>query len=573
MRSSFRRRGALIAAGSLVLATVPVALSGGVAFAGTQTNTNACLSNATATYSDIAWTLSGTAAPNPATLGGGDVTLSGASVQANIPATLLVAGYNLGLLSVGPNNIPTRIWISRAATNATGVAPATGASPAVQVDEISITAVTTITDPDGTPGTGDEGATPLSINEPLPNMVVTPTGGSVVWQQGPPGSLPLLPAGTAGPGAVQPNGSIYASASVAGGLVRANFDCFVGTTNIDPPGGTSGPTYTPGTTIPFETTTVNAPPTAPVCNDENLSVGAGQTATIDLTNNCTDVNGNIDPSTYAVSALTPADPTGGTLAPTATPGVYTYTAPGTDPGPVTFTFTVADTGGLVSNTATTTISVLANQCDATSSTCSLTEIVVQPVIGSTMTMDKAPGFVQMGPVLLDGDAQVSSGSIQPVTVTNARGTASGWSVTGYVTDLGAPGAPTISPLPGVTIAACSPEGSFGLQPNADRLCIPGDNLGWAPSAQIVHDVIFGDVAAVDPGPADATDAADWLAQLAAAAGARVDGIGGLQETNTLCQAPVNQAGGTFQCDASLWLGVPASAGAGNYTGGLVLTLT
>ena len=32
--------------------------------------------------------------------------------------------------------------------------------------------------------------------------------------------------------------------------------------------------------------------------------------------------------------------------------VYSYTAPATDPGPVTFTFSVADTGGLVSNTAT-----------------------------------------------------------------------------------------------------------------------------------------------------------------------------------------------------------------------------
>jgi len=50
------------------------------------------------------------------------------------------------------------------------------------------------------------------------------------------------------------------------------------------------------------------------------------------------------------------------------------------------------------------------------------------------------------------------------------------------------------------------------------------------------------------------------------------GIGGLQTQNTLCSAPVNQSGGTFRCNAALWLGVPASAGAGTYTGGLVLTL-
>ena len=51
-----------------------------------------------------------------------------------------------------------------------------------------------------------------------------------------------------------------------------------------------------------------------------------------------------------------------------------------------------------------------------------------------------------------------------------------------------------------------------------------------------------------------------------------DGLGGLQEQNDLCGAPVDQSGGTFQCDAALWLGVPASAAAGNFSGGLVLTL-
>jgi hypothetical protein len=572
MRTSTRRRGAITAAAGLVASTLTIAVGGGgVVNAGTQANTNACISNATATYSNLDWTLSGTDTPDPVELGNGDVTLSGASVQVNIPATLLIAGYGLGLLTVGNNDIPTTVYVSRQATNATAVAPGVQAGAnAVQVDNFTFIGVTTITDPDGTPGTGDETATPIVVDQPLPTMTVTPTGGNIVWSQGPPGSIGQLPAGVGSNAGTLVNGSIWASASVGGGLVRANFDCFVGTTNIDPPGGTSGPTYTPGTTIPFETTTVIAPPTAPVCTDENVSVGAGQSVNIDLTNNCTDINGNIDPATYAVSALTPDE---GTLTPTATPGVYTFDAPGVDPGPITFTFTVADTGGLVSNTATTTITVLANQCDATLSQCSLTQIVVQPVVGTTMTMDKNPGLVVMSPVILDGQAKVSQGALQSITVTNARGTAAGWSVTGYVTDLGAPGSPTFSPLPGVTIAACSPAGSFGLLPNADRLCIPGDNMGWAPASQIAHDVIAGDVAAVNAGPADAADAAAWRSQLVAAGSAGVDGIGGLQEANTLCSAPVNQSGGTFQCDASLFLGVPASAGAGTYTGGLVITLT
>ncbi len=575
MTTRRRRLGAATAI-ALLGGSLATLLPAGVAHAGIQATTNACFSNATATYSDLVWTMSGTATPSPATLGSGNVTLGSSTIQVDIPATLLVAGYNLGLLSLGTNNIPTTVYAARQATNAstTSAAQTQVGANVVQVDSFTATVTTTITDPDGTPGTGDESATPLAVNQPLPDMVVTPTGGQVTFAQAPPGTLPQIPAGIAAAGPVQPNGSLFATASVAGGLVRANFDCFPGTTIIDPPGGTSGTTYTPATPVPFETVNIIAPPTEPVCSNESVSVGVGQSTTIDLTNNCTDVNVPPDAAStdFAVSALTPAPPAGGDLVATATPGVYTYTAPAADPGPVTFTFTLTDSTGLVSAAATVTITVLANQCDATSAQCSLTEIVVQPVVGTTMTMDKVPGMVMMSAVVLNGDSQVSSGSLQDITVTNARGTAAGWTVSGYVTDLGAPGAPTISPLPGVTIAACSAAGSLGLQPNPDRLCIPGDNMGWSPTAAIAHQVIPGDVAAVNPGTATAADAATWLAQLRDGVATNDNGIGGLQEANTLCTAPVNQAGGTFRCDAALWLGVPASAGAGNYTGGLVLTL-
>jgi hypothetical protein len=234
----------MLAAGAVVVGTT-------ASQAGSQTTTNACLSNATGTYSDLPWTLGGTASPNPATTGD-SVTLSGGSVQVNIPATLLISGYNLGLLTQGANSIPTTVYISRGATNAT---------PASQVDNFSTTATTTITDPDGIPGTGDETATPLAVDQPLPDYTVTATGGDVEFAQGPNGSIGQLPPGVGSPGGTLVNGSIFASASVAGGLIRANFDCFPGTTNIDPPGGTSGPTYTPGTAQPFETVTVSAPTT------------------------------------------------------------------------------------------------------------------------------------------------------------------------------------------------------------------------------------------------------------------------------------------------------------------------
>ena len=559
---------------------MPVLLGISPASAGSQTTTNACLSNATATYSDLDWTLTGNGAPDPITLGSGDITLSGSTIQVNIPATLLVAGYNLGLLNLGSNNIPTIVYVARQATNVDIGGAVSGTK--VQVDNFNITATTTITDTDGVPGTGDEGATPLAVNEPLPDMVVTPMGGNVAFSQGPNGSLPLLAPGVAGTGSVQPNGSIFASASVAGGLIRANFDCFPGNADIVPP-ATSAATFTPASSVtPFETVAVNAPPTAPVCVNESTSVGVTQSTVINLNNNCTDVNedqGGGSPFTFTVDDSLLA----GTLVEDS-PGVYTYTAPAADPGaPDVFTFTATDTTTLVSNTAEVSITILANQCDATADDCSLTEIIVQPVVGTTMTLDKTPGLVIMSPVVLNGDAQVSTGALQELTVTNARGSAAGWSLSAYTTDLGAPGGPTIdlTPLgrPGVVIPACSARGGANILVPADpagfdRLCIPGDNLGWEPSASIAHDIIHGDVADVDAGPAHATDAADWRTQLTAANSNLLteNGLGGLTEVNVLCSAADEVSGGTFDCNADLFLGVPASAGAGTYTGGIVLTL-
>ena len=43
-------------------------------------------------------------------------------------------------------------------------------------------------------------------------------------------------------------------------------------------------------------------------------------------------------------------------------------------------------------------------------------------------------------------------------------------------------------------------------------------------------------------------------------------------TATLCSSTTGVSGGTFTCSAPLKLGVPASAGAGAYTGTIVLTL-
>jgi hypothetical protein len=559
-------------------------LAGGAAQAGTQANTNACFVSVTSTYAELDVTLSGTGSPNPATFGVDTITLGSASIQLDVPGAVIEAAYAIGAAQVGLNTYPVAVDLTILGSNTAegsqtilSAYPDDNGTPGDPSDDIpgfglfgTGTTTVTLDDDGGTPGdpTDDTvSATPVTISLPIPAGLLapwTPSGGDVEFSDG--GSVIRVDAGFPLPAVFTCNPG---TGTPAGCATTPGTDC-------------TG--FTPATPIPFETVVVNAPPTAPVCLDESVSVGANQSIGIDLTDNCSDVNSNIDPSSYTNTPLVPASPAGGTLTPGGTLGTFTYDAPATDPGPVTFTFDVSDTTALVSNTATVTITVLANQCDATTLPCDLTQVIVQPVAGTTMTMDKVPGQVIMSPVVLNGQPQVSSGALQSITVTNARGTAAGWDVTGYVTDIGAPGSPTIEPIPGVVISACSAAGSFGLQPVPDRLCIPGDNLAWGPAAVIAHDRIAGDVAHVIAGSAQATDAADWLAQLIAAGAAApasdtpptvvpgVDGLGGLQEPNLLCQAPVNQSGGTFQCDASLYLGVPASAGAGNYAGGIVLTL-
>jgi Bacterial Ig domain len=475
------------------------------------------------------------------------VTLSNTSLTASFSAALFVAGYRLFLLSNGVNSVSATLTANVLASNTLEGTYTESLATSVQV---------TIIDPTPTNrSSGDESALPLDVTLPLQNSVWTPTGGSISFTQG----------------------TFIVDALIGGTLPVTLGPCnpTTGLTGCDGTGANCTG-YTPDPNPdPFESTTVNAPPTAPTCSNESVIVGAGQSVNINLADNCSDVNGNLDPNTFSVSALLPNV---GTLTPNGG-GSYTYNAPATDPGsPVTFTFTVADTGGLVSAAATVSIQVLANSCDATTGSCSLTEIIVQPVIGTTMTLDKADGVVMMTPVVLNGDAQVSTGAIQPLTITNARGTSAGWTVTGYATDIGTAGSPTIEPLPGVVIPFCdrsNPGANTGNYTGTsyDRRCIPGDNLAWGPSSQIVHDIIAGDVAQVFSGPAQATSAADWRAQLVAAGRAGVNGLGGLLEQNVLCSSPADHSGGTYQCDAALYLGVPATAAAGTYTGGIVLTLT
>ena len=356
--------------------------------------------------------------------------------------------------------------------------------------------------------------------------------------------------------------------------VQANFYCWPGqsTGAIDPITGLPGSStnFTPAATASaIDTVTVNIPPTPPVCSDESTSVGAGQTTLVNLSDNCTDVNGDLD-----LTTLTPSAPSAGTLTPTATPGVFSYDSTGAAPNSTTtFSFTVDDAAANTSNVANVEIDILGNLCDATLGSCSLSQILTLPVQPNTRILEQAgssvtlidavpvlgpdllpgsaddPAIPSFQPITLNGDPQLAVGNLNQMTVTNSRGDDAGWAVTGQVTSFRDSGL--------VPVCTSAPA-------TWSNHCIPGDNLGWSPSAAVAHVQVLGDVASVAAGSLlpfpPGFYGADPLTPTGMAIG------------RTLCSSPATHSGGTFTCNAGLALSVPASTAAGIYQATLTLTL-
>jgi hypothetical protein len=211
-----------------------IALHTSPADAGSSINTNACFTAATATYSEVAVTAAGVDAPDPVTPGG-NVTLSGASVQATFPAALFVAAYRLGLLNVGANPVAANISATIVGSNTV---------QGTNTQNIPTSLVVTIVDP--TPAnrsSGDESALPLTINRTLAPSTWTQAGGCAI-------------------GFTQ--GALTVSATI-GALAITLGPCnpSLGLTGCNGSGGNcTGFTPNPNPT-PFETTTVSGctPPT------------------------------------------------------------------------------------------------------------------------------------------------------------------------------------------------------------------------------------------------------------------------------------------------------------------------
>ena len=286
---------------------------------------------------------------------------------------------------------------------------------------------------------------------------------------------------------------------------------------------------------------MSLPAAAPVANNDDATVGASESVNIAVLANDTDVNGNINPASVAIVTR----PTGGTATPNAN-GTVTYTNTNPAVGTDTFTYTVADAGGLVSNVATVSVDVLGNLCTGNPG-CSLSQVIEVDVIGAALTMEQAGTDVQLAPITLNGQPQSTGGSLNGLTIINRRGTDASWNVTGQVTDFS----------DGTGVSACPAN----VPASWDNHCIPGDNLGWTPSASVAHTVIPGDVAQVTAG----TPVADGMTNGGT-------GLGTAGGAKSLCTAPAKHSGGTFSCGGGVSLAIPASAAAGTYSGTLTLTI-
>jgi hypothetical protein len=201
-------------AGLVVLALAAASALAFVSSAGAVSVTNACKNSVTPNASQIGGDIAGTA---PATVTpAGAVPLTGLHQQVVVPGSIFVAGYNLGLLTVGKNTIPSNLRTVIEGTNT--VQGIQTAGPA----NFSVT--TTITDPDATPGTGDESATNAPGTASYPDMT---------WTAGPSGLIEfredtVTPLG-------KDVGGVIVNATV-GGVIHVQFRCSPGTVTGPDPG-------------------------------------------------------------------------------------------------------------------------------------------------------------------------------------------------------------------------------------------------------------------------------------------------------------------------------------------------
>ena len=166
----FKGRGRSVFGGLALAAAFALAQ---VASASAATFPNACKNSASVNASQINIEMTADA---PAMVFSGDpVTLSNIQQTLAVPGGIFLAGYNLGLLTVGENTIPATATTIIEATNTLEGAQATNTA--------SSSISTTITDPDGSPSTGDESASDGAMSLTYASQAWTAAGGTIQFRE------------------------------------------------------------------------------------------------------------------------------------------------------------------------------------------------------------------------------------------------------------------------------------------------------------------------------------------------------------------------------------------------------
>jgi hypothetical protein len=244
-------------AGLLVLGLAALSTLVFTSSAGAVSVPNACTNSVTANNSERDTGTVGTVPSGPVTAGN-TISLTGIQQQTGVPGAIFVAGYNLGLLTQGVNNIPVNVSTVIEGTNTVEgqqTTPTVGGSP----PDGSVTISTTITDPDGTAGTGDETATPATGTVSYPDMTWTAaaTGDIELRQQ----SIATAPPTAA-------NNTLLINALV-GGFLNVQFRCAPGT--VTPPDPGTITLIDPALTF---ASTAATPPVADAGVDQTAFLGA-----------------------------------------------------------------------------------------------------------------------------------------------------------------------------------------------------------------------------------------------------------------------------------------------------------
>ncbi|MHB8220912.1 MAG: hypothetical protein ACYDHU_11435 [Acidimicrobiales bacterium] len=319
-------------------------------------------------------------------------------------------------------------------------------------------------------------------------------------------------------------------------------------------------------------TVVSTPPVANAVPTYSVAYtpGGGNAVTLHVLSVDTIGAPGADPYPLDPASVTVVSPPSYGTATANTNGTITYTTGKTIVLVTTFTFTVADIAGDPSNPVTVTVDIVPPLVTTGTGAAPSGLAITQPSdLPTDVLYAGSGGTCGSSKLVLDGEAEVACGRITPVLVTDTA--TGGWTVTGQVSDFITPTAPSF--------LTCDTPSTYSNQ------CIPGGDLGWAPTQpQTVKAADTGAAAVVEAGgsiapptalrPSAANTSPILLPTATQPTSVTDAATSGLHATpQLLCSARTGTSGGSFSCGAGLELVVPASAAASGTGYRALLTLT